>query len=107
MAAFSTLAALLPSSHERRKLTLTILCAFLLLSVMSQADLSQNKKREAQPASPEAASGAQDEVVKLRSDLVVLSVTVTDESGKYAHKLRAKDFTIAEEGVPQTVNSFS
>jgi VWFA-related protein len=109
MAVFSLIASLRHTLSQRgsRKQALTVLSVLLLLSVIAQATLSQNKKSPAQPASPEAPAGEQDEVVKLRSDLVVLSVTVTDEAGKYAHKLKAKDFNIVEDGVAQTVNSFS
>src|SRR5690349_2678779 len=101
MAVFSLIAALPSASrqHRRRKQSLVVLTTLLALSVIAQATFSQNKKSPAQPASREAPTNEQDEVVKLRSELVVLSVTVTDESGKYAHKLKAKDFNIAEDGV--------
>jgi len=51
--------------------------------------------------------GEQDEPLKLHSDLVVVSVTVTDKNGQYAHGLAAKDFTIVEDDKAQTVDSFS
>ncbi len=79
----------------------------LLLLLTAQVSSSQNKKSTTQPATPEAPAGEQDDVVKLRSDLIVLSVTVMDENGKYAHKLKAKDFSISEDSAPQTLNSFA
>lgn len=48
----------------------------------------------------------QDDTVKLHADLVVLTVTVTDPAGQYAHGLKDKDFAILEDGSPQTVHSF-
>ena len=48
----------------------------------------------------------QDDAVRLHSDLVVLTVTVTDAAGQYAHGLKDKDFTVFEDGAPQTVSSF-
>lgn len=111
MAVFSPTISRLAIACQRvhlKQTLLTFFSLFLLLSLMGQANLSQNKKTSSSPPpSPETASSEQDEVVKLRSDLIVLSVTVTDENGRYAHKLKAKDFTITEDGAPQTVNSFS
>jgi Ca-activated chloride channel family protein len=49
----------------------------------------------------------QDEPVRLYSGLVIVSLTVTDQSGHYAHGLSAKDFTLLEDGVAQTIDSFS
>ena len=51
-------------------------------------------------------AAGQDDIVKLHSDLVVLTVTVTDPAGQYAHGLKDKDFTVIEDGSPQTVHSF-
>jgi Ca-activated chloride channel family protein len=44
--------------------------------------------------------------VRLHSDLVVANLIVTDASGHYAHGLNAKDFTVLEDGAPQSINSF-
>ncbi len=45
--------------------------------------------------------------MRLHSDLVVVSVTVTDAAGQYAHGLTAKDFALFEDDAPQKINSFS
>ena len=58
-------------------------------------------------SSQEKKAADQDDTVRLHSDLVVLTVTVTDQSGQYAHGLNAKDFTLLEDEAPQTINSFS
>jgi len=49
---------------------------------------------------------AEDDAVRLHSDLVVVTVTVTDATGAYAHGLNAGDFSMLEDGAPQKVNSF-
>jgi Ca-activated chloride channel family protein len=51
--------------------------------------------------------GDQNDAVRLHSDLVVVTVTVTDSSGGYAHGLTARNFSIREDGAAQTIDSFS
>src|SRR5215475_14556501 len=51
---------------------------------------------------------AQDDFVyKVRVDLVLLSVAVTDHGGKYIKGLKPADFRIYEDGVPQKLALFS
>jgi Ca-activated chloride channel family protein len=83
------------------------------LTLIGQAFSSQEKKARAErdkqtqgDKQPPEDQG-QDEPLHLRADLVVVSVTVTDAAGQYAHGLGAKDFTLLEDEAPQTVNSFS
>jgi len=53
------------------------------------------------------AQKTQDEdVVKVKSNLVNIDVIVKDKKGKYVSDLKAKDFTITENGVPQKVEFF-
>ncbi len=49
----------------------------------------------------------QDGALRLHSDLVVVSLTVTNHEGQYSHGLSATDFTVLEDGRPQKVESFS
>ncbi len=74
---------------------------FASFNALTTAESKQNKK------SPDEQKNEQDEPLRLNTDLVVVSVTVTDEAGKYAHGLQAKDFALTEDGVAQTINSFS
>lgn len=48
-----------------------------------------------------------DDVVRVNTDLVVVNVTVTDASGKYARGLGRPDFKLLEDGKEQTISSFS
>ncbi len=51
-------------------------------------------------------SVAQDDVVRVKSNLVNIDVLVKDKKGKYIPDLKAEDFTIFENGVQQKVEFF-
>jgi Ca-activated chloride channel family protein len=61
---------------------------------------AQEKKQR--PAAP-----SQEETVRLRADLVVLNITVTDQAGGYVHGLTERDFSVLEDGTPQSISLFS
>jgi Ca-activated chloride channel family protein len=44
---------------------------------------------------------------RIKVDMVVLSFTITDNKGHYVNGLQPKDFRILEDGIPQTINTFS
>lgn len=46
-------------------------------------------------------------VFRVKVDMVVLSFTVTDGKGKYVNGLKHTDFRILEDGIPQTISTFS
>jgi VWFA-related protein len=48
----------------------------------------------------------QDEVIKVTSNLVNLDVMVKDKKGKAITDLKAEDFVLSENGVPQTISFF-
>jgi VWFA-related protein len=53
---------------------------------------------------------AQDDVVRVETDLVVLNVTVMDKSGRYVPGLKQKDFKVFEDGIeiqPQLISNFN
>jgi Ca-activated chloride channel homolog len=50
---------------------------------------------------------AQDALFKSGVDMVPLTVTVTDATGKYTMGLAQGDFTVLEDGVPQTLSFFA
>jgi Ca-activated chloride channel family protein len=82
---------------------IVFIAALTLVSfnALTIAESKQNKK------SPDEQKTEQDEPLRLNTDLVVLSVTVTNDTGKYAHGLKAKDFALTEDGAPQSIDSFS
>lgn len=51
--------------------------------------------------------GKDQDTIKLSADLVIVDVTATDVEGHYVHGLRADDFSITEDGVPQEISNFS
>jgi Ca-activated chloride channel family protein len=102
-----TLARLAPSG--------SLLCSLVILALLvssaspSSTATQEKKKRPDTQAKPESAPEPQraDEPLRLHSDLVVVSVTVTDSTGEYAHGLKAADFHISEDEAVQEVNSFA
>jgi Ca-activated chloride channel family protein len=82
------------------RLTAWFAVGLMLCSVALTAGTGQEKKTKA-----DGRQQREDDSVKLHSDLVVVNLTVTDAAGQYAHGLRAKDFTILEDGAAQAINS--
>ena len=82
---------------------------FLLACAVTVAGLLPPPHQKAETGEPPAGEPGkhQDDVIQLRSDLVVMSVIVSDGEGKYAHGLKAGDFVLLEDGVAQKVSSFS
>ncbi len=76
-----------------RPLSIVLVCAGLLAQQQTQPPAQQ-------PAQSTADSGAKFETT---AQLVVEDVSVIDKNGKPIEGLTAKDFTITEDGVPQTI----
>ncbi len=53
------------------------------------------------------AESEQDETIRVDSDLVSLSVRVSDEQHRPVRNLRREDFRVSEDGTPQTISFFS
>jgi VWFA-related protein len=71
---------------------LSILCLFATLSAGAQT-IGQNKTPDA----------AETYTLSVRSQLVVETVVIKDKQGKPIEGLTTKDFTLTEDGVPQTI----
>lgn len=56
---------------------------------------------------PVGSSSDDEGVVKLESPLVTLNASVTDDEGKVITGLTVKDFTVSEDGMPQTITHFT
>jgi Ca-activated chloride channel family protein len=52
------------------------------------------------------AQAKQDQTLKLSADLVTLDAAVTDRNGNFIRDLKADDFTIYEDGIPQRLDFF-
>lgn len=81
-------------------LKLLAVSAAAALALLLTAATAQEKKQR-------PAEGSQDDAVRLHSDLIVLNVTVIDQSGQYAHGLTTRDFSVLEDGAAQSVSLFS
>lgn len=73
-------------SYQRRSAEICGLILVLLLALPAQAQ--------------------DDEVVRVKSNLVNIDVIVKDKKGKYVSDLKAEDFTITENGVAQKIEFF-
>jgi Ca-activated chloride channel family protein len=67
----------------------------------------QNPPLPPRPTVVEQAGNSDDVTYKVRVDLVLLSVAVTDHGGHYIKDLKPGDFRIYEDGVPQKLALFS
>src|SRR5215510_15838011 len=55
---------------------------------------------------PLVAHAQEDEVVKVKSNLVNIDVIAKDKKGKYISDLKAEDFVVTENGQPQKIEFF-
>src|SRR5471030_1893744 len=60
-----------------------------------------------QPAAQQPASEQSAATLKIQAREVVLPVTVRDKHGALVTSLKVSDFTLSEDGRPQTIKSFS
>jgi Ca-activated chloride channel homolog len=88
-----------PARHRLLAGFVAFLLALFVAAPSFPADSGQDKKTRRDDSQPGA-----DDSVKLHSDLVVVNLIVTDAAGQYAHGLGVKDFSVVEDGAPQTVN---
>lgn len=83
----------------RRALPAILLCTCLVLTMATP---------RAQPSPPQGATSS-DQAFRFRSgvDLVNVTVTVTDASGRFVRGLKKEDFLVYEDEEPQPVSHFS
>ncbi len=78
--------------------------AVLALSLTLTASAQQPAAQ--QPAAQQTTNDNGDTVITVNTQLVVETVSVADKSGKGIAGLTAKDFTVTEDNVPQTIKFF-
>lgn len=79
--------------------------SYLVLLMVSSVFLA-TIPGQAQDKKQKPSIGEQDEVIKISSNLVSMDVLVKDKKGKAVTDLTAEDFTVSENGVPQTIEFF-
>lgn len=62
---------------------------------------SNVRPQDSQKSEPQQASPDLQEIIRVQSDLVVLSVTVRDRNGNLVSGLKREDFHVSDEGVEQ------
>jgi Ca-activated chloride channel homolog len=53
-----------------------------------------------------ASAQKRDQAIKIETDLVILDATVTDKDGAFIRDLKRDEFTVYDDGVPQTLDFF-
>lgn len=117
---------LLKANHHRR---ITVI-AFLVIGLLCRSSFPQTpprqkptlkdfgsslrklkwdpQKKHAVNSAQQSPNGSSDEdVIRIETSLVVCDVLVTDQHGLPKRNLKATDFTISEDGVPQQIGLFS
>jgi len=82
-------------SPQRRRAA----CSILLAGVLLLLPLASSPRAAAQDDS--------DPIFRVKVDLVVLSVTVTDRKGRYIEGLKPSDFRLYEDGIEQRISTFA
>jgi len=83
-----------------RAVVLVLVCLVAASNAFPQS--TQDKiKSEPQQASPDLR-----EIIRVHSDLIILSVTVRDRNGNLVSGLRQEDFHVFDEGVEQRITAF-
>jgi VWFA-related protein len=91
------------SKRQNRLLLTFALCLLpFALSVCPTVDLSQVK-----PPTPVSKSPQQAFILRAQTNVVLVDVRVYDKSGKAVTDLKQSDFRVLEDGVAQTITSFS
>ena len=93
------------------RLLIGIFILALIASVISftpdSAAQSQSRPRQQPQPTPSPQQVGEGDVVRIDTELVTLTATVTDSRGRYRADLRQSDFTVYEDGVKQELAYFN
>ena len=93
------------------KLLISILAMALIVSVIAftpdTAAQSQSRPRQQPQPTPTPQQLGEGDVVRIDTELVTLTATVTDARGRFRADLKQSDFTVYEDGVKQDLAYFS
>jgi Ca-activated chloride channel family protein len=77
------------------------------LSQQTQTQTPQQRPRRVEPPDSQKQQDDADEVLRVDTDLVLVDVSVTDDSGRPVRNLSARDFKIYDEGVERPIAFFN
>lgn len=94
------------------RLLISILAIALVVSAITLtpgavAQQSQSRPRQQPTPRPSPQEVGASDVIRVDTDLVTLTATVTDAGGRYRADLRQSDFTVYEDGVKQELAYFN
>ena len=93
------------------KLLISILAIALIVSALTftpgTAAQSQSRPRQQPQPTPSPQQVGEGDVIRVDTELVTLTATVTDARGRYLADLKQSDFTVYEDGVKQQIAYFS
>jgi len=81
-----------------------ILLVFCALPFGAKA---QSNRQTPSPTPPTVQKKDESEVIRVDTQLVTLTATVTDKNGRYRADLKQKDFTVYEDGAKQEISYFN
>ena len=73
---------------------------------VQEKKVQEKKAQPRQDRKQDEQKQGDDDLIQLRSDLVVVNLSVTNPEGQYIHGLSAKDFKLLEDNGPQQVEQF-
>jgi hypothetical protein len=87
--------------HKDRGYELARLLVLLMLTA-----ITASAQQPQQPQLQQSQQSQQQFTLKVSTQLVIETVVVKDKDGKPIEDLTAKDFSLTEDGVPQTISVF-
>lgn len=90
-----------------KKLKLAALALSSLLGAHALFGQSSAPIQRPSPATTTTLPAADDEVLRITTNLVQVDAVVTDKDGRIVEDLRAEDFEVLEDGRPQAITNFS
>lgn len=92
--------------------SLAAICCVVFLIIIAEVIVTAQQKRAKDSQQPAQSESARPNVVRdgqiiVNTDLVTLTVSVTDNHGRYVSGLSKNDFTVSDNKVPQEISFFS
>ena len=90
-----------------RIIALTAVLFIPMVLSLSFGSRAQSKQSSPTPTPTTSPKPTEEEVIRVNTELVSLTATVTDKNGRYRADLKQSDFTVYEEGAKQELAYFN